>query len=231
MKYITFLLLLLYSVPLYGQYSENYTNIPSVFFNSGNDKIYKVGVNVAGNLDKTGSANNENPWRFTGGTDDCHDKIAVVRTMTIPKDKQIILYMSKIQVNGNTGRIRRMDAAKITGFIPPGSTFKETMYNDSGEVFEVRTLTRTENGWKPDFTNFGNNPKGYVPQDNCTKCHEDIGKHSFEIDDIRDWYGYVRGLEVGGPINWHPFKVPPGNNGIKPEIREELKDYVRWEKS
>lgn len=54
-------------------------------------------------------------------------------------------------------------------------------------------------------------PPGYngdffqVGKKTCINCHQDTQKHAFDIQNPRQWYGYVRGSD--GIFTWHPFEV------------------------
>ena len=59
------ILVLLSALVAQDGFQEDYSDLPRVFENNG--QLYSVGYRLAGNLDKTGSANNDPKWLATGG--------------------------------------------------------------------------------------------------------------------------------------------------------------------
>lgn len=201
-------------------------SLPGVYESSG--RLYAVGYNIAGNLDKTGTANNEHPWAHTGGLDNCGPDVNVKRMLWIPEKSKIKLRNIAREIKG--GQRNGLDYSLIMGKFPEGTVSAEFMY-EGLRMFEARTRTKTNGSWETNQFEYGDKPKGYVAVTSCVECHEDIGKHSFQIDPKRDWYATVRGLEVGGPIHWHPWKTKgAGGNGLVPIIRDELKEFVEYDR-
>ena len=208
---------------------EWYDDLPAVYQNG--KKIYPVGYNVAAydpetgrKIDPTGTANNENPWLHTGGTDDCGSELHIRRQIIVPAGKWIELEWVKRTIDAP----QELEIEYVAGTYPPGTKVSEFFY-DGTRHFETRVRLKTNRMWITTHDQHGAKPKGYRPVDNCTECHEDIGKHSFELDSAREWYGTVRGLERDGPIRWHPF-AKWGRGGEKPEIRKEVRNFVRWKR-
>lgn len=196
--------------------------LPECYESSGN--LYALDYNLAGSLDRTGSANNEKPWRHTGGLDDCN--IQIKRCLKIPAGTWIELRTEQRRVT--SGKIRKLPYSVIVGDYPVGTVAEEYLYENNA-LFEIRTRIKTADGWQASLQEFGAKPIGYNAVNDCKSCHEDIGKHSFELDGNRDWYGTIRGLEPHGPIHWHPWVTDNlGGSGIRPVIRREVQHFVRW---
>jgi hypothetical protein len=199
-------------------------SLPEVYESSGT--LYPVGYNLAGRLDRTGSANNERPWLHTGGLDRCGPEVNVKRMLWIPPNTKIKIWNEARTLVG--GQRNGLDYTLHVGKFPVGTVSAEFIY-DGVRMFEARSRTKTEDGWEFDQQEWGEKPKGYVAVNSCTKCHEDIGKHSFALDGVRDWYGTVRGLEPNGPIHWHPWDARGVTGaGRKPVIREDVKQLVEF---
>lgn len=192
--------------------------------------LLAVGYNPAtfpGQEDATGSANNESPWRHTGGLDACGPSVTARRLLWIPAGEKIKL-RTETRVITTTKR-RGIRFNRVRGWYPIGTVSAELLL-DGRRVFEVRERRKTRGGWVTDQIEFGRKPFGYKAVDNCTDCHEDIGKHSFMLDADRDWYGVVRGLEPDGPIHFHPWDTTGlGGAGIPLRIREDVRHFVEWE--
>ena len=205
--------------------------LPGVYFDHG--ELFPVGYNVAAfdsetgkKIDPTGSANNDEKWSHTGGLANCGSRVTVKRLLWTPEGKWIDLSW----VENPSDEVRNIPVQHVMGSYPVGTTSVEYLY-DGIRLFEIRArVKRGEEDWVTEQLEFGDKPEGYEAVDNCVECHDDIGRHSFAIDPKRDWYGVVRGLERGGPIHWHPFKGAT-NGGVKPEIREGVKGFVRWKTS
>lgn len=205
----------------------NKKTLKEVYETSG--EIYKLGYNVAGNLDRTGTANNEKPWLHTGGLDNCGKDVRVERMLWIPPKTKIKLKREYYKIRG--GRRNGLPYNRIAGDYPDGTVSAEFMY-EGDRLFEARMRKKIEDGdWQTRQFEWGKKPKGYVAVTNCVDCHDDIGKHSFVLDAQRDWYGTVRGLEVGGPIHWHPWKTQGvGGSGRKMRLREDVKSFVEFQR-
>ncbi len=57
----------------------------------------------------------------------------------------------------------------------------------------------------------------------CAQCHDTVGKHAFDFDMGRDWYGRVRGSD--GIFSFHifePSSISYGRVGGQPIIRNDL---------
>jgi hypothetical protein len=201
-------------------------SLPEAYQSNGGGpvRLYKLGYNIAGVLDKTGSANNEAPWFHTGGLDDC-ENTKVKRMLWLPENQKIILKQKNGKIKG--GQRNGLEYKFIAGEYPIGTVSAEFLYDDQ-RLFEARSRVKGEEGWSTFQFEYGDKPAGYVHVSSCVECHEDVGKHSFELDAKRDWYGTVRGLEPGGPIHWHPWQSEGlGGYGVKPEIREDVKSFVK----
>lgn len=203
-------------------------SLPQAYQSSGSGpvRLFKLGYNIAGNLDKTGTANNEHPWRHTGGLDNCNS-VKVKRMLYVPVNKKIKLRTVHSKIEG--GKRNGLKYSRIAGEYPEGTVVAEFLY-EHDRLFEARARMKKKNDWKTFQYEYGNKPKGYIHVDSCVECHEDIGKHSFELDEVRDWYGTVRGLEPGGPIHWHPWQTDKvGGLGTIPKLRSDVKDIVEYE--
>jgi len=156
--------------------------------------------------DKTGTPNAENPWRFTGGIDDCHDVVDVVRFYWRPEGKPVRLY----QADGTTGPPTNMAYKVWRGVYPRGAVLGEVLKTD-GRIFEVRARIKDEDGsstWHTHRFEDGAKPTGYdaAAVTDCQACHEDIGKHALRLDPRRKWYIFTRGMERGGAFHQHFFE-------------------------
>lgn len=204
----------------------NTESLPKVYQNQS--LLYRVGYNIAGNLDKTGTPNNEKPWLHTGGLDNCGPEVTVKRMLWVPPEEKIYVKKEDFRIEG--GKRNGFLYSAVTGEYPLGTVSAEFMYNGI-ELFEVRERRKTKDGWITLQHELADKPVGYKKVGSCIQCHEDIGKHAFQLDENREWYSVVRGLEKGGPIHWHPWKTEGiGGFGIKPEIRDEVKKFVEWRK-
>ena len=188
--------------------------------------LFGVGYNMAAELDRTGSPNNEHPWRHTGGLDHCGPEVTVKRMLWIPPGTMIDVWRE----HGYVQSIG-LSFVRHSGRFPVGTISAEFMFDD-GRLFEIRSRTKhADQDWESRQIEYGDKPKGYVTVTNCVDCHEDIGKHARQLDLHRDWYTTVRGLEKGGPIHWHPWdtsavKQQPGL-GAQPKVRDSLQGIVR----
>lgn len=187
-----------------------------------NNHLVSVNYNLAGKLDKTGSANNELPWIETSGVQNVNG-LYIKRFLWMPVNQKIKLYnnIDKIKERGNLLK------EWISGIYPNKSLCGQVFFTNKG-IFSIRVLEKENphgwHGWernRPEIT-----PVGYLQPDNCVDCHSDIGRDSFEIDPKRDWYGTVRGLEVGGPIHFHVFdtKNMPNSQYVMLKIYTDRKD-------
>lgn len=220
-------------------YKYNKATLTPVFessFWNGNrltTQLFKLGANPNSSLDRTGSANNENPWLHTGGIDKVRNSV-IKRMLWVPEGKKIKLYReTKRNLRRADGGIHD-NKSRIAGVYPIGTVSAEFMY-EGDRLYEVRSRKKTAaDNWETAREHYGEKPAGYVEVNNCIDCHKDIGKSSFEVADRfgrtnRDWYGTVRGLEKDGPIHWHPFAVPKNFRSISQiRIREDVKDLVEW---
>lgn len=203
--------------------------LPRVYEASG--RLFGVGYNLAGSLDRTGSANNENPWLNTGGLDHVGGSVTIKRMLWIPPGQHITLHRKHKTVRG--GPKNGLDFSHVFGVFPVGTVSAEFIY-DGNRLFEMRARVKTRDGWLTEQEEYGVKPAGYVAVENCTDCHKDIGKHSFQLRDRtgrfdRDWYGTVRGLEPGGPIHWHPWDARGvWGQGSPMRIRADCQSFVRW---
>ncbi|MDB4489935.1 hypothetical protein N9045_00315 [bacterium] len=200
-------------------------SLPEAYQSNGGGpvRLYKLGYNIAGVLDKTGSANNELPWLHTGGLDDCENSY-VKRMLWLPKNKKIVLNKKNGKIMG--GQRNGLEYSFIAGEYPIGTVSAEFLY-DGDRLFEARSRVKNEQGWTTFQFEYGDKPVGYIHVSSCIECHEDIGKHSFELDAKRDWYGTVRGLEPGGPIHWHPWDTSKVDGvGTTPKIRHDVRGMV-----
>lgn len=159
--------------------------------------LISVGYNLAGNLDKTGSANNEQPWMNTSGMESAPTSACIRRFIYIPGK----IKMSFAEVNFKSGS-RNMTKSYPYGVYPNG-TIAGQIFCEGLRPFAIRVLQK-ENSFHG-FERTNDPPDWYKSPQNCIDCHSDIHKHAFEIDSVRDWYGTVRGLEIGGPIHFHPY--------------------------
>ena len=83
-------------------------------------------------------------------------------------------------------------------------------------------------GWCAGQIDLGPMPAGYLEVSDCTKCHEDIGKHANEIDDQQEWYTTVTGLEKDGPFAF-PLLVLTGNGRDgKGMINPAVEHLLEW---
>jgi hypothetical protein len=164
-------------------------------------KLYPHGFNIAGRLDKTGSAVNEQPWKVTSGVEDVLDVITIKRFVYVPSKVKLRARKSTIPERGNIPKLW------IEGEYPDGSVTGQ-VFTFRGVVFSIRGMQREEGFWHGE--EYVNQeaivPVGYKRASTCVDCHEDVTKDSFEIDPKRDWYGTIGiGSEIGGPIGFHPF--------------------------
>ena len=177
-----------------------------------NGYLYYHGYNIAGNLDKTGSPGNEQPWKTTSGIEDLEDKVTIERFIYIPEGAKILVER-KFEKNTSS---KGIDKTWFHGTYPnnsvAGQIFRHFGGVDSGEPFAIRSLMKEDGKWHGiEYTNDAiPSPVGYSRPDNCIDCHINVGDSGHEIDDItgikRDWYGVVgTASEKGGPIVFHPF--------------------------
>lgn len=205
-------------------------SLPGVYWSQSWKGLYPVGFNPAGTLDPTGTANNERPWKHPGGLDDCGPEVTVKRTLQVPRGRKIkVWHESRDVVLTEPPRVgHKMKVSRIAGKFPNRTRVVEDLY-DEDRLFERRERFKRRGKWHTSQEKFGKPPKGYVEVDNCTDCHEDIGRDSMEIDSSRDWYSAVRGLEKDGPIHWHPWSVKGlGSKAIPLKIRYDVRDIVEW---
>lgn len=201
-------------------------------------QLFPLGYNSAARngvqIDPTGTPNNEYPWLHTGGLDHCEPSyVKVTRVIRIPPDTEITIR------RGVPGFVaaNRLDYSRMVGHFPVGTVCGEFL-TDDGRVFETRVRYKTKDvgradDWETHQVEYGGKPAGYYAVTNCVDCHADIGKHANLLEPatrrpLRDWYGTVRGLEPGGPIHWHPFVPSASKAGAAPQIRDDVKAFVRF---
>lgn len=202
------------------------TTLPEVV--DSDCKIYPLGYNIAGRLDPTGTANNESPWNTTSGVEKCGPSVTIRRMLWTPEGKHIELWVDRRKIRG--GIRDGLAYSRIAGTYPEGTVAAQWMF-DGVRLFEARALKKIGYElWESSRYEFGRKPTGYVEPQECSKCHEDIGKHSMLLDPRRDWYSVVRGLERHGPIHWHPWDTSQLRDGRKivPQIRQSVRSFVRW---
>lgn len=205
-----------------------YSGLRGVWEN--NDQLFAIGYNIAGGqFDPTGSANNEKPWLHNGGLDNVGPEVSVKRMLWMPPSTKIFLYPQTYRFRGglrNGFRFGRHNG------IYPATTLAAEFHYDGQELFEIRSRRRDFDGvWETDQIDVGPKPNGYEPVDNCVECHEDIAKHSFQLDPRREWYGTVRGLERHGPIAFHPWIEADAYHrigaGAQKILRPDMRDRVQ----
>lgn len=192
-------------------------------------KLWAIGYNIAGRgNDRTGSPNNEHPWLHNGGTDNVKG-LTVRRVLWIPPGEKIRLRTRRHRV-----RSIGLPYARTWGDYPDRTLSVEYLLDDKGKLFEIRSRRRVQGKWEAEQIEVGEPPKGYVSVDSCTDCHSDIGKHARQLDRRREWYTTVRGLEVGGPIAFHPWEWKRVYRGFgishNKVVRNDVKHLVEWVK-
>jgi hypothetical protein len=219
-------------------YWYNKETLPECYISpvNGVPKLFGLGFNIAApGLDRTGSANNEHRWLHAAGMDNVREHRAE-RFIWLPEDTWIELYRYTSTVQSETGpsRFNGMRHNGVGGTYPIGTLVAELVYAKD-ELFEMRHRRKVgRDEWETGRERFSEVPVGYAEIDNCVRCHEDVGKHSMTVDGQREWYGYVRGLEKGGPIHFYPYdfsgvvRNPRYGSGIR--IRDDVKNFVRWKK-
>jgi hypothetical protein len=203
------------------------------------DRIYKQGVDVGpkggrNEQERAGSPINMFPWEVTGGMDQVdRSRTSEWRYMWVPPGEHIEIWKERAKSGNN-----QTPHYRIAGRFPVGTMFAEYLYHED-EIFEVRCRRKDAEGiWITASYKVGVSPPGFNRELNCQECHRDAGKTAAQIDfeDGRkgaDWYGNVSGLEPGGPLHWHPFRVKgissrQNNTGYPIRIREDVKHLVRW---
>ena len=196
-----------------------YTHLPRVWEGEFH-KLRPIGLNTSALPDPSGSPNNEYPWRHAGGTDRMKN-VKHRRVIVFPKNGTVDVWPDKYRTTLPNGVIWA-SLTRVSGRFPVGTRVAEYMYH-KGRLFEYREREKVGDGdWSTEQISVGERPPGYVEVDNCVECHEDIGTHAKQLDPNRHWYGTVRGLEVGGPIHWHPW-----TRSQRHTVREELAHLVR----
>ena len=203
----------------------NRFTLPEVQESSGTLFYLGYDFNV-GQADKTGSTNNEHPWLHTGGLDKCGDEVTLKRLLWIPPETKIDIFIERKSVE-SIG----LDYSRVAGTYPEGTISAEFLY-EKIRLFEIRVRQKKGSKWETDQLEFGKKPVGYKAVDSCIECHEDIGKHAKTFDVNREWHSTVRGLEVGGPIQWHPWSwkeayTKQGRGStlkVRPEVQHLIND-------
>jgi hypothetical protein len=165
--------------------------------------LWPIGYNVAGNLDRSGTPNNEKPWLHTGGMDDVKAG-AVRRFYWSPPGQKVKIWQKYGSVFDAKGA-EHLGITKWVGEFPIGAIVGEVLM-DGKRDFEVRARRKVAQGeWEHFQFDKGAKPAGYVSVNNCVDCHQDVTKDAQELDGNRDWYGQVGSLEQHGPIHLHFF--------------------------
>jgi hypothetical protein len=167
---------------------------------------YLVGYNMAGrkDLSKSGSPNNEKPWRFSGGCDAFADLLDGETCFYVP-GKVKVWRDTKVVPGFTAGQT---SVTRWAGEYPVGTVGAEFL-SANGTLHAVRYREKTAEGWYGEQVDVSPMPDGYVPVANCVDCHSDIGKHANEIDSTQEWYSHVRGFEKDGFFN-SPFTLMTG---------------------
>lgn len=191
-------------------------------------KVFRHGFDVSLGRDpkRTGAPNNEKPWLHPGGFDNVRG-VTVVRGMLMPPNRK--MRVSLIQRRA-AGRVVRNWETRF----PAGTSVVEFINVPNGYRVVRRRTKAGENDWDTAEYETGRRPPGYVEVANCTDCHEDIGKHAWELDRNRDWYTFVAtASEPGGPMHFHPFDASKvtGTAPVWPTINPELVHLVEFEDS
>lgn len=189
---------------------------------------YELGYNMAANkhLSRTGSPNNEAPWLNSGGFDDCD--VSVISAYHVPG--KIRVKKRRVEVPAFRNPKATLSVRKWLGEYPVGTVAAEFVRdNQTQQVVALRYRQKETAGWCAGQIDLGPMPAGYLEVSDCTKCHEDIGKHANEIDDQQEWYTTVTGLEKDGPFAF-PLLVLTGNGRDgKGMINPAVEHLLEWE--
>lgn len=203
-------------------YWYNDKNVPRVFLDDF-ARIYPATYKLDSRT-KAGNPNNQAPWKTNGGLDNVRHTSQ--RLLWIPPGKKI-----KLRTRNRPVAFRTKKRFRWTGGNYPNSSYVAEFMYSNGRLFEIRSRHKVQGKWEVDeqFT-IGDHPKGYKAVDNCKDCHSDIGKNAQQLRNrgVNYRYGTISGLEVGGPIRFHPWKIRSNRVGYRTEIRDDVKHLVEW---
>ena len=151
-----------------------------------------------------GSPNNHFPWLHPGGVPE-GQQVTTIKELTLPPDGKI-----RVRLIDGTPPPRYQTWTKLYSWTFPTGTVAKIRLFHEGREFAQHISTKTGDGhgikmWDGEELIVGTPPKWYTSVDNCTKCHEDIGKHARVLRPRdEDYYYWLRGSD--GRFSWHPFE-------------------------
>ena len=183
------------------------------------DRLFALDYNSSsGGIHPHGSSNNHAPWRHPGGTAGQYTSIKLFR---IPPG-------TKIKVYYGPPAHRVVATGHYQWTYPLGTVFALRL-QDKGRVFAQHAALLMSDGWYTEEETY-DPPPGYRSPENCTDCHEDVGRHSRDLRDEDNYYGWLRGSH--NRFSWHPFDGRPAHNNfgnlvpIRPNPR--FSEIVDW---
>ena len=125
-----------------------------------------------------------------------------VKGLDIPAGKTIDVWEEYVDV------LAYADVPRYRWSFPEGARAYDVLFNGTGDIFEIRTRTKTEDGWLPEIVHRDKEaaPVGFRGASDCTACHS----HTAEVVNVPGRiYRRVRWGD-DSVWSWRPF----GDDGL-----------------
>lgn len=229
MTMITYIVLT--SLPVEGQdvtFSYTEKSLPQVY-QAGFRSVYPLGYNPSTTLkngakvDPDGGPANHFPWLHPGGSPEALGTAQFwsIKELTVPSP--IIVEYAKLE---SPDWYTPMSERGYKWTYPVGTVAKLRFFDKELGEFSHHISTKVREGhgiesWEGEEILLTKRaPVWYNSPDNCTDCHQDVGRHARILEPKREnYYNWNRGSD--GRFSWHPFnRTPSGGNRHGVTIRD-----------
>jgi len=198
----------------------------------GGYKVFPVGYNPsAPGTDPHGTPANHFPWLHPGGSPDGADESQFWSVKELKLPSPIVVRRSVMET---PDWYTAMSDRGYSWTYPVGTVATLKFFDkELGEFsHHISTKVREGNGidcWEGEEILLTKRvPVWYNSPDNCTDCHQDVGRHARSLEPKRhNYYFWNRGSD--GRFSWHPFKDTDRTQrvGQRVEIRDSREIIFR----